>query len=454
MKVQRNGREFTVDVTADGEGIVSHAGAALLAQTADRIGLTDALSKGLAPMRERRGAHDPGRVVRDLALMLASGGEHLCDLAAVREQEPLFGAVASDATAWRTVAAIGRDPKLMGALRTARRASRECAWGAGAKPEGPLFIDLDPTLIEAGSEKEGAAPTFKKGFGFHPMLAFLDRPGDPCGGEPLAGLLRPGNAGANTVADQIEVVEEALEQLPADLATEAEIVLRCDSAGATHDLLDWAREGGIRFSVGFDLTEPVREAIARIPDERWVSALNQDGSKRDNGEVAEATDLIDLSSWPQGSRLIVRRERPHPGAQLSFTDADGHRFQAILADREGEAADLEREHRARARCEDRIRCAKAIGLELLPFGDFQMNAVWMELVLVAQLLLALTDTLLLRGELSGLEPKRLRYRALHTAGRLAFHARRATLRLERRWPWAEELAAAFARLGELPAPAG
>jgi Transposase DDE domain group 1 len=454
MKVQHNGREFTVDVTADGEGIVSHAGAALLAETAVRIGLTEALSEGLAPMRERRGSHDPGRVVRDLAVMLASGGEHLCDLAAVRDQVPLFGTVASDATAWRTVAAIGRDPELMGALRMARRAARERAWDAGAEPAGPLFIDLDPTLIEAGSEKEGAAPTFKKGFGFHPMLAFLDRPADPCGGEPLAGLLRPGHAGANTVADQIEVAEEALEQLPADLATDSEIVLRFDSAGATHGLLDWAREGRIRFSVGFDLTERVREAILRIPDERWTSALAQDGSPRDNGEVAEATDLIDLQRWPEGSRLIVRRERPHPGAQLSFTDADGHRFQAILTDREGEAADLEREHRARARCEDRIRCAKQIGLELLPFADFQMNAVWMELVLIAQLLLALTDTLLLRGELSGLEPKRLRYRALHTAGRLAFHARRATLRLERRWPWAEELAAAFARLRELPAPAG
>jgi len=454
MKVQHNGREFTVDVTADGEGIVSHAGAALLAETADRIGLTDALCKGLAPMRERRGAHDPGRVVRDLAVMLASGGEHLCDLAAVRDQESLFGTVASDATAWRAVAAIGRNPELMGALRIARRTARERAWDAGAEPEGPLFIDLDPTLIEAGSEKEGAAPTFKKGFGFHPILAFLDRPADPCGGEPLAGLLRPGNAGANTVVDQIEVAEEALEQLPSRVATDSEIVLRFDSAGATHGLLDWAREGRIRFSVGFDLTEPVREAIARIPDQRWASALNQDGLPRDNGEVAEASDLIDLSGWPQGSRLIVRRERPHPGAQLSFTDADGHRFQAILTDREGEAVDLEREHRARARCEDRIRCAKQIGLELLPFADFRMNAVWMELVLIAQLLLALTDTLLLRGELSGLEPKRLRYRALHTAGRLAFHARRSTLRLERRWPWAAELAAAFARLRELPAPAG
>src|SRR5680860_829307 len=368
MKVQHDGREFTVEVTADGEGVVSHAGAALLAETADRIGLTEALSEGLAPMRERRGAHDPGRVVRDLAVMLASGGEHLSDLRAVRDQEPLFGAVASDATAWRTIEAIARDPELLGALRGARRQARECAWAAGAEPDGPLFIDLDPTLIEAGSEKEGAAGTFKGGFGFHPVLAFLDRPADACGGEPLAGLLRPGNAGANTVADQIEVAEEALEQLPADVAANSEIVLRFDSAGATHGLLDWAREGGIRFSVGFDLTESVREAISRIPDQRWVSALAQDGSPRVNGEVAEATDLIDLSGWPEGSRLIVRRERPHPGAQLSFTDSDGHRFQAILTDRTGDAAGLERDHRARARCEDRIRCSKQMGLELRPFG--------------------------------------------------------------------------------------
>lgn len=409
MKVQRNGREFTVEVTAEGEGVVSHAGAALLAEAADRIGLTKALSEGLAPMRERRGSHDPGRVVRDLAVMLASGGSHLSDLRAVRDQEPLFGAVASDATAWRTMEAITHDPELMDVLRGARRQAREGAWAAGAEPGGPLFVDLDPTLIEAGSEKEGAAGTFKGGFGFHPMLAFLDRPGDPCGGEPLAGLLRPGNAAANKVADQIEVAEEALEQLPVGVAAEAEIVLRFDSAGATHGLLDWAREGEIRF---------------------------------------------DLKGWPEGSRLIVRRERPHPGAQLSFTDAEGHRFQAVLTDREGEAAHLEREHRGRARCEDRIRCAKAMGLELLPFGDFEMNAVWMELVLIAGALVAWVDTLLLRGELSGLEPKRLRYRALHTAGRLAFHARRATLRLERRRPWAEELAAAFGRLRELPAPAG
>lgn len=403
-------------------------------------------------MRERRSAHDPGRVVRDLAVMLASGGSHLSDLRAVRDQEPLFGQVASDATAWRTVEAISRGPELFAALRGCRRKAREGAWASGAEPTGPLFIDLDAPLIETGSEKEGAEGTFKGSYGFHPMLSYLDRPADPCGGEPLAAALRPGNAGANTLADQIEVAEEALEQLPAGLAADTEIVLRSDSAGATHELLEWAREGGVRFSVGFDLTESVRKAICQIPAERWAPTLSRDGSPQENGEVAEATDLIDLSAWPQGSRLIVRRERAHPGAQLSFTDEDGHRFQAILTDREGGAAELKQDHRARARCEDRIRCAKQMGLELLPFQGFGMNAVWVELVLISQAVVAWADALVLRGEFQGLEPKGLSYRALHTAGRLAFHARRATLRLEWRWPWACELAAAFARLRGLPSP--
>ncbi len=189
----------------------------------------------------------------------------------------------------------------------------------------------------------------------------------------------------------------------------------------------------------------------------WAAALDQDGRPRDNGQVAEITDRINLSAWPDGARVIVRRERPHPGAQLSFTDHDGHRFQAILTDQDGEnIAALERLHRARARArvEDRIRGAKDCGLTNLPFRDFDANAVWLELVLIAQELLFYTQTLALDGELARAEPKRLRYRLLHCAGRLAFHARQALLRLPRTWPWAGELAAAFARLRALPAPAG
>jgi DDE family transposase len=448
LKVQRDGRSFTVEVTADGEGLVSHAGAALLAEAADRLGLTGALSRGLVGMRERRSGHDPGRVVRDLAVAIADGADCLADLRAVRDQEPLFGAVASDSTAFRVIDRIAREPGLLEALRAARAEARERAWAAGTRPS-EIVLDIDATLVTAHSEKEGAAGTYKRGFGFHPLLAYLDETR-----EPLAGMLRPGNAGANTATDQIAVAELALGQLPVEVVEQAELLLRCDSAGATHELLDWARAGSIRFSVGFDLTEPVRDAILALPESAWEQAIRQDGEEREGAWVAEISDGLDLSAWPEGARVIVRRERPHPGAQLSFQDHDGHRFLATLTDEQGEPAELERRHRARANAEDRIRCAKQCGLENLPFRDFDLNAVWLELSLIAQDLVAWTQALALDGELSICEPKALRYRLLHTAGRLVFHARRATLRLQRNWPWAAELAAAFARLRALPLPAG
>lgn len=400
-------------------------------------------------MRERRSGHDPGRVLRDLAVMLAGGGEALTDIGALREQAALFGAVASDSTAYRALEQIAERPELLDGLRTAHKDARERAWGLGVGPER-VTIDLDATLIGSHSEKEGAAGNFKGGFGFHPMLAYLDETS-----EAAAAMLRPGNAGANTAADQIAVAEAALEQIPAERAAEVDVLLRVDSAGAVHELLDWAKEGDIRFSVGFDLSEPVREAIARIPDQRWAAAQDQDGSVRPNGEVCEATDLIDLSGWPQGSRLLVRRERPHPGAQLSFTDSDGHRFQAILTDLiDTDVAALECRHRARARAEDQIADDKDTGLARLPFRTFAMNAVWLELVLLAHDLLAWAKALLLSGELARSRPKRLRHRLLHVAARLAFSGRRARLRLQASWPWARDLVAAFERLRSLPAAAG
>ena len=449
MKVQREGRPFTVEVTADGEGLVSHAGAALLGEVADKIGLTPALSRELAPMRERRGAHDPGRVVRDLAVTLADGGEALADLGAIREQAPLFGTVASDSTAYRAIERIARDPGFLEGLRSARKTAREHVWGLGLAP-GRVTIDLDASLIGSHSEKEGAAGDFKGGFGFHPMLAYLDETS-----EAAAGLLRPGNAGANTAADQVAVAEAALEQIPAARVEAIEVLLRTDSAGATHELLEWAYEGGIRFSVGFDLTGPVREAIGALPGNAWHPARDQDGTERENGEVAELTHLLDLGRWPEGSRVIVRRERPHPGAQLSFTDHDGHRFQAILTDQDdSNIVAIECRHRARGRAEEQIKDSKDTGLARLPFRDFAMNAVWLELVLVAHDLIAWTKALLLSGELARSRPKRIRHRLLHVAARLAFSGRRARLRLQADWPWATELVAAFEKLQALPAAAG
>jgi hypothetical protein len=449
LKVMRDGRSVTVEVTADGAGLVSHAGTALLARVADKLGLTGALSRGLGSIKQRRRGHDPGRVIRDLAVMLADGGECVSDLGAVRDQQALFGAVASDSTAFRVIDRIASEPGLLDALRAAHARARERFWKLHGAPRR-LTIDIDATLITAHSEKEGAAGTYKGGYGFHPLQAYADQTR-----EALGGLLRPGNAGANTAADHQALLDLALAQIPAEQIESIEILVRADCAGATHGLVDHCREYDMRFSVGYELTEPVRAAILELPEPAWVTALDQDGSERPNGEVAEITDRVELSSWPQRSRVIVRRERPHPGAQLSFTDHDGHRFQAILTDQPDEnIAELECRHRQRAHVEDRIRDDKDTGLAKFPFKAFELNEVWLEIVLLAHDLIVWTQTLLLDGELQKAEPKRLRYRLLHVAARLAFHGRRGRLRLQHDWPWATELAAAFQKLKALPAATG
>jgi Transposase DDE domain group 1 len=449
LKVQHEGRNLTVEVAADGQGLVSHAGSALLSQVADALGLTKALSSRLAGIKQRRRGHDPGRVLRDLAVMLDDGGECVSDLGTVRDQQALFGEVASDSTAFRLIDRIASEPELLDALRAAHARARERFWELHGAPE-QLTIDVDATLITTHSEKEGAAGNYKHGFGFHPLHAYADETR-----EVLGGVLRPGNAGANTAADHKTVLDLALEQIPAEHIEGLEILVRADSAGATHELLDYCRDAKLRFSVGYELTEPVRAAILQIPEDAWVPALDQDGSVRQNGEVAEITGSVELASWPEGSRLIVRRERPHPGAQLSFSDHDGYRFQAILTDQTDEdIAALECRHRQHAHVEDRIRDDKDTGLAKLPFKEFTLNEVWLQIVMLAHDLIVWTQALLLDGQLAKAEPKRLRYRLLHVAGRLAFHSRRAKLHLQRTWPWAEELAAAFQKLKELPATAG
>ena len=252
-------------------------------------------------------------------------------------------------------------------------------------------------------------------------------------------ILRPGNAGSNTAADHKTVIDRSLAQIPAEQIESIEILIRADSAGATHETADHCHGGNLRFSFGYELTETVRSAILQTPDDAWVPALDQDGSERENGQVVEITDRLDLSTWPDGSRLIVRRERPHPGAQLSFTDHDGYRFQAILTDQtDPDTAIIERRHRQRARVEDRIRDDKDTGLAKLLFKAFAMNEVWLEIVMLAHDLIVWTEALVLDGELSKAEPKRLRYRLLHVAARLAFSGRRAKLHL-RPWPWADAL---------------
>jgi hypothetical protein len=446
--VQRDGRNVTVEVTSDGAGLVSHAGSAMLAQIADKSGLTAALSVRLASLKQRWSGHDRGRVVRDLAVMLADAGDCLADLAAVRDQDAVFGTVAADSTAFRVIDEIASTPGLLDAVTDAHARAREHVWQQVGTPER-VTIDVDATLVTSHSEKEGAAGTYKGGYGFHPLMAYCDKTG-----EALAAILRPGNAGSNTAADHIAVIQDALAQVPAELIETIEILVRADSAAATHEVMDFFREHRLRYSVGYELTDQVRAAILKIPETAWVCALAADGSERENGQVAEITDDLDLATWPTGSRVIVRRERAHPGAQLSFTDHDGHRFQAVLTDQpDPDIQVLEHRQRQRAHAETHIRNDKDTGLRKMPFRDFEHNRVWLKLVGIAHDLLAWTQRLLLSGELASCEPKRLRYRLLHIAARLAFHARKATLRIHAAWPWARALADAFKRARALPAPA-
>ena len=429
-----------VEVSATGPDLTSRAGTVLLSALADRLGLTEGLTKVLR-VHSRKVRHEPGRVVRDLAVLLADGGDCLADLGALRDQEVLFGAVASDATAYRCLERL--DAAALTRIRTARAAARARAWEHAGAPRR-LILDIDATLLTAHSEKEGAAGNYKGGFGFHPLLCC-----EATTGEALAAVLRPGNAGANTAADHITVLELALAQLPAATLNRGTLV-RCDSAGATHAFLEAVVERGLSFSVGCDLSERLRTTILALPESAWSPALDSAGCEREGAWVAELD--VDLSSWPAGTRALCRRERPHPGAQLSFSDAGGHRFQVMLTNQKGSRlARLEQVHRRRAAIEDSIRCGKASGLRNLPFRAYAMNAAWLELVLVGIDLLAWTRRLLLAGtELACCEPKRLRYRLLHVAGRLVRHARRVCLRLSPSWPWAETLACAFARLQDLP----
>lgn len=443
-KVKTQTTAQTVEVRADGEGLVSHAGAFLLVELADRLGLTAALSEAMAPSRERRSAHDPGVVLRDLAVAIADGGDHVTDLGVLRGQEALFGAVASETTAHRVLKSV--DAGLLEAIRAARAKALAKAWDAGARPE-ELILDIDASLLIAHSEKEGAAGNYKGSFGFHPLLCYLAETG-----EPLAAILRPGNAAAHTAADHFEVLQLALEQLPeADLGRE--ILARADIGGRTHAFAQDCRDAGIRFSVGYEVDARVREAITELSESAWQSAVDGDGEVREGAQVTELTDRIDLSSWPKGTRLIVRRERPHPGAQLSVFDCEaGYRHTAFITDQgDADIAALELRHRRRARVEDAIRVGKETGMRKMPFAAFAHNEAWLEMSLLAQALLRWAALLCLEGELSLAEPKRVRQRLLHVAGRLVRSGRRVALRLPRSWPWAEALAAAFARLRALPA---
>jgi len=454
--VKRSGRAGRVKVSADGRGVVSHAGAALLRELATETGLAGAVTGALIDTYRGIPLHAPGQVFADLAVVIADGADAVTGIEVLRDREALFGRVASMPTTWRLLDRI--DEPHLGRVRAARAAARERAWQAGASPEPgtELRIDFDATISIAHSEKQDAAATWKKTFGFHPLLAFLDRP-EVAGGEALAGLLRPGNAGSNTATDHVKVLDMALAALPEDARprpgdpASPRVLARSDSAGATHLFAAACRKRGVGFSFGFPVDERIRRIVDLIPDKCWHPAIEEDGL-REGAWVAEATGMIGLSSWPEGSRLILRKERPHPGAQLTFTDVDGMRVTAFLTDTRGliphQIAGLELRHRQHARVEDRIREGKASGLRNLPCRGFAENAAWLEAVLAAADLICWAKLICFAHapSLARCEIATFRYRVLHAAARLTRSARQLRLRIDRTWRWAAQIAEGFRRL--------
>jgi hypothetical protein len=482
-------------VTGGGTGVVSHAGVALVRALSDAVGLTGGLSKALAT--DRLVVHDRGRVLADLACAIADGGEAISDFRVIGDQRELFGLVASVPTVWRMLSEIGAGgERMLGRVTAAVNAARRAAWAGIAARHGSLpgvrmadrvldgvtCIRLDASVVTCHSDKELAEPNFK-GFGYHPLMAYCDNTG-----EPVAGMLRKGSAGSNTVADHLAILQAAITALPP--AFRRKLMVTCDGAGASHGLIARldklaARPGHqLTYSVGWELGERERQAIRLVPGTAWQIAIDQRGEVRERraGEacadtrcahrdcwveeahVTELTGLLrlgpagdQLSAWPATMRVFARRERPHPGAQLTlFETEDGYRYILWVTNLPGSArgwranpAYIDAAHRVHARVEDGIRAGKACGIGRFPSQAMALNKAWFAAALIAATLLAWLRLLALDGSLARAEPKTLRYKILHAAARITRGARRRHLKIQATWPWAHDIVTAFIRISAL-----
>lgn len=456
-EVNATGSYPKVKYRSSAQGSVSSAGVLLLTETARALGVVQGLETELAGFARQGATHLPGKAIADLAVMLAAGGAVPADVVMLRARPHLFGLVASDPTMSRIVDDLAGDVQAAVAGIAAARAGARAA--AGRLPHGAIptidahvIVDIDATLVTSHSEKEWAAPTFKRGFGFHPMLAFADH-GTGGTGTPLAAVLRPGNAGSNTATDHIDVLDAALAQLAPD--QRAQVLVRTDSAGGTKAFVHHLTQAGLAYSVGFaGFLAHLKAAIDTVEESAWLPAVNGDGEPRDGAWVTEITDLLDLADWPDQMRVIARKERPHPGAQLTLTDVDGHRVVCFATnDTSTDLPALEARHRQRARCEDRIRDAKDTGADRLPYADAASNAIWLQIVLLAMDLTCWAQQIALTGTWTVARPKTLRLKLFATAARHVRAARQSIIDLDPHWPWTPILHDALDRLAWLARPA-
>jgi Transposase DDE domain group 1 len=466
-------------VTGEGEGLAGHAGAVLLRKLADQAGLTGALGSALA----RAGKFpliDRGVALVSMAVAIALGATSMNDIALLAHHEPVFGAPPSDTTVRRTLELA--DPRTLDKIARVRAAVRGHVWSlicarpagfpwlaiAGKLLAGWLVIDLDATLITAYSDKEGAAPTWKKGYGFHPLGAWAANTR-----ECLAMLLRPGNAGSNTFADHKDVLAAAIRQVPARFR--GKILVRIDGAGASHELIKHLLSMSsprriLLFTCGWMITAADEDAIRQVPARAWKPGCGQDGEADEDTDVAEITGLMSRAgNWPGGLRWIARRVRPSRRHLKNLTDYEkktGWKYSITCTNIPGTGIAgvpgshhpqyIDVVHREHAVVETGgVRAAKSMGLRNLPSKTWQVNCGWVLAANIAADLAAWCRLLGLHDcdDLKDADPGTLRYRLLSLPARLVRHARARVLKISRTWPWKEAFLTCWHRLCALPAPA-
>ena len=446
-----------VVVEGSGKGVVAHVGLHALGSFADHLGLGDSLSARIPITGERLPLHDRGKVLVQAMLMLTGGGEACADIERLRAQKALFGSVPSDSTLYRTFRSIRADT--LEGLWEAMAEARATVWrrAPATTADTTVVLDIDGSLHQVHSEnKEETAANYKGGFGFHPIYCFADATG-----ETLAVELRPGNAGANNIADHVALLDAAISGLPAEIAVghrggddpalvRRPVQVRTDSAGCT-DFVWHARARNVGFAVVARSNASIHAAISRIAfdEDRWQPALGQDGEERPGAAVTEVTDLVDLSGWPTGTRMIVRREPLHPGAQQSLFPSTMFRYWGHYTDAAGDPVALDVHMRAHAHVEDNIRRLKASGAMRFPFTDIDANRAWLAVVCFADGLVRWFQQLCLTGALALAEPKTLRWALWHTPARTVHRARRRIVRILDGWPSTIALLDAHRRIAML-----
>jgi hypothetical protein len=454
-----------LSLSAKGKKLVGKAGIVPVRRLADKVGLTDGLGQALV----RRGfhpVHDRGTVLVSAACAVLLGARSMAGIDVMRQVSLVLGQPASASTLWRTLEKIG--PVQLTKIASVRSRVRghvhqliDLRPGGfpwikvdGRELTGVTVLDLDASVIQTHSDKEGAEANFK-GYGHHPLLMFLDNTE-----ELLVNRLRPGSAGSNTADDHISVSTEGLRQLPT--RRRRRVLFHTDGAGATMEFLAWITSGGgnaanrWEYSVGHTRDDDFWKALAKVPATAWTPALDAKGQPRQDAALVEITDMLDLDGWPPGMRVIVRREPIHPKYERDlkpYEKKTDFRYQAIATNTPGQQLQfLDARARSHTHVEAGIRRGKALSLNLMPSKYFAVNQAWCTLLALAVDLARWLQLLATTGKLARAEPATLRTQLLDVPAKLTDHARRRELKLDPAWPASARVVEAWDAVQDLPDP--